>query len=375
MASIVAHLSPTPSGRLITAAQLRALLPPSATALALVRETRQALGRILTREDTRLALIVGPCSVHDARAALDYARRLAPLRDAYRDALEIVMRVYLEKPRTTLGWKGLINDPNLDGSYQIDEGLQRARQLLIDIHALGVPAATEFLDLMTVRYVDDLISWAAIGARTTESPMHRQAASGFALPIGFKNGTDGNVKIAIDALAVARAPHHYLNVSMDGRIEVASSKGNPGAHVVLRGGRKPNYDNASLDAACAALVRARMAPAVVIDASHGNSGKVARAQVDVCVDLARRIAEGEKRIAGVMVESNLAAGRQDIVPGVPLAYGQSVTDECLGWNDTVELIRLLARAVRTQRRTALFRSALASRTLPETKGGSLERTH
>jgi 3-deoxy-7-phosphoheptulonate synthase len=205
--------------------------------------------------------------------------------------------------------------------------------------------------------------------------MHRQAASGLALPIGFKNGTDGNVKIAIDALAVARAPHHYLNVSMDGRIEVASSKGNPGAHVVLRGGRKPNYDNASLDAACAALVRARMAPAVVIDASHGNSGKVARAQVDVCVDLARRIAEGEKRIAGVMVESNLAAGRQDIVPGVPLAYGQSVTDECLGWNDTVELIRLLARAVRTQRRTALFRSALASRTLPETKGGSLERTH
>lgn len=375
MASVITHLSPIHPGRLITAAQLRALLPPSGTALGLVRETRQALSSIIAREDARLALIVGPCSVHDARAALDYARRLAPLRDAYRDALEIVMRVYLEKPRTTLGWKGLINDPNLDGSYRIDEGLQCARQLLIDIHALGMPAATEFLDLMTVRYVDDLISWAAIGARTTESPMHRQAASGLALPIGFKNGTDGNVKVAIDALSVARAPHHYLTVSMDGRIEAVSSRGNPAAHVVLRGGRKPNYDHASIDAVCDELERARLAPSVVIDASHGNSGKVARAQVDVCADIAARIADGETRIAGVMVESNLAPGRQDIVSGAPLAYGQSVTDECLGWNDTVELIRLLARAVRTQRRTALFRGAQASRALFDDQGGSLERTH
>ncbi|CAB3679994.1 3-deoxy-7-phosphoheptulonate synthase [Trinickia soli] len=375
MASVITHLSPIHRGRLITAAQLRALLPPSGSALGLVLETRQALSRIVAREDARLALIVGPCSVHDARAALDYARRLAPLRDAYRDALEIVMRVYLEKPRTTLGWKGLINDPNLDGSSRIDEGLRRARQLLIDIHALGVPAATEFLDLMTVRYVDDLISWAAIGARTTESPMHRQAASGLALPIGFKNGTDGNVKVAIDALSVARAPHHYLTVSMDGRIEAASSRGNPAAHVVLRGGRKPNYDRASVDAVCDALERARLVPSVVIDASHGNSGKVARAQVDVCTDIAARIADGETRIAGVMVESNLAPGRQDIVSGTPLAYGQSVTDECLGWNDTVELIRLLARAVRTQRRTALFRGAQASRALSDDQGGSLERTH
>ncbi|MBU6488756.1 MAG: 3-deoxy-7-phosphoheptulonate synthase, partial [Burkholderiales bacterium] len=267
MASVVAPLSPIHTDRLITAARLRALLPSSGAALSLVRDTRQALTRIVAREDTRLALIVGPCSVHDARAALDYARRLAPLRDAYRDALEIVMRVYLEKPRTTLGWKGLINDPDLDGSYRIDEGLQRARQLLLDIHALGVPAATEFLDLMTVRYVDDLVSWAAIGARTTESPMHRQAASGLPMPIGFKNGTDGNVKVAVDAIAVARAPHHYLAVSMDGRIEVASSRGNSAAHIVLRGGRKPNYDRASLDAACAELERARMKPAVLVDAS------------------------------------------------------------------------------------------------------------
>lgn len=375
MTSVAAYRLPIMPGRLITAAQLRALLPPSASALALVHDTRVSLARIVARQDTRLALIVGPCSVHDARGALDYARRLAPLREAYRDALEIVMRVYLEKPRTTLGWKGLINDPDLDGSYRIDEGLQRARQLLIDIHALGVPAATEFLDLMTVRYVDDLVSWAAIGARTTESPMHRQMASGLALPIGFKNGTDGNLKVALDALAAARAPHHYLTVSMDGRIEAVSSRGNPAAHVVLRGGRRPNYDRASIDAVCSALARGGMTPSVMVDASHGNSGKVARAQVDVCVDLARRIAEGEPRIAGVMIESNLAPGRQDIVPGVPLAYGQSVTDECLGWSDTVDLIRLLARAVRTQRRTALYREALAPRALVDTQGDSFERTH
>lgn len=375
MASVIAHRSPIAANRLITAAQLRALLPPSAAALGLVRETREAIRSIVAREDTRLMLIVGPCSVHDSRAALEYARRLAPLRDAYRDALEIVMRVYLEKPRTTLGWKGLINDPNLDGSYRIDEGLQCARQLMLDVHALGMPAATEFLDLMTVRYVDDLVSWAAIGARTTESPMHRQAASGLNLPVGFKNGTDGNVKVAVDALLAARASHHYLTVAMDGRIEAVASQGNPAAHMVLRGGRKPNYDRQSVDAACAELARAGLTPSVVVDASHGNSGKVARAQVDVCAELGRRIAEGETRIAGIMVESNLAPGRQDIVPGAPLAYGQSVTDECLGWGDTVELIRLLARAVRTRRRTALYRGTPAPHALMDTRGGRLERTH
>lgn len=375
MDSVVAHRSQIMPGRLITASQLRALLPPSQPLLALVRDTRESLRRIVAREETRLAVIVGPCSVHDARAALDYARRLAPLRDAYRDALEIVMRVYLEKPRTTLGWKGLINDPNLDGSFRIDEGLQRARQLLIDIHALGVPAATEFLDLMTVRYIDDLVSWASIGARTTESSMHRQAASGMTLPVGFKNSTDGNVKVAIDAVTAARAPHRYLTVSMDGRIEAVSSHGNPAAHIVLRGGVKPNYDRASVDAVCASLMRNGMTPSVVVDASHGNSGKVARVQVDVCSDLACRISEGETRIAGVMIESNLSPGRQEIVPGAPLAYGQSITDECLGWTDTVDLIRLLARAVRTQRRTALARDASSSFSFIDAQGGSLGRTH
>lgn len=375
MASVVAHQSQIMPGRLITAAQLRALLPPNAPLLAMVHDTRAALRRIVAREDARLALIVGPCSVHDARAALDYARRLAPLREAYRDALEIVMRVYLEKPRSTLGWKGLINDPDLDGSFRIDEGLQRARQLLIDIHALGMPAATEFLDLMTVRYIDDLVSWAAIGARTTESPMHRQVASGLTMPIGFKNGTDGNCKIAVDAIAAARAPHHYLTVSMDGRIEAVSSSGNSATHIVLRGGMQPNYDRVSIDAVCRALEGNGMTPSVFVDASHGNSGKVARAQVDVCEDLARRIAEGETRVAGVMIESNLASGRQDIVPGVPLAYGKSITDECLGWSDTVDLIRLLARGVRTQRRTALARHASMPVGFIDVGEGSYRRTH
>ncbi|MGG1949316.1 3-deoxy-7-phosphoheptulonate synthase [Trinickia sp. NRRL B-1857] len=372
MDSVVAHRPQIMPGRLITAAQLRALLPPSPPLLALVRETRESLTRIVAREDSRLAVIVGPCSIHDPRAALDYARRLGPLREAYRDALEIVMRVYLEKPRTTLGWKGLINDPDLDGSYRIDEGLQRARQLLIDIHALGVPAATEFLDLMTVRYIDDLVSWAAIGARTTESPMHRQAASGLPLPIGFKNGTDGDVKVALEALAAARAPHHYLTVSMDGRIEAVSSRGNCAAHIVLRGGLRPNFDRATIDTVCGALARSGIAPSVVVDASHGNSGKVARAQVDVCADLAQRISNGETRVAGVMIESNLAPGRQDVVHGVPLVYGKSITDECLGWSDTVDLIRLLARAVRTQRRTALVQRASG---YTDAQGGCLGTIH
>ncbi|HEV3106693.1 MAG TPA: 3-deoxy-7-phosphoheptulonate synthase [Trinickia sp.] len=365
---------------LVTASQLRASLLASPSALALVRSTREAITRIVRREDTRITLIVGPCSIHDARAALEYAKRLAPLRDAYRDALEIVMRVYFEKPRTTLGWKGWINDPRLDGSYRIDEGLHGARQLLLDIHALGVPAATEFLDLMTVRYFDDLISWAAIGARTTESPMHRQAASGLELPIGFKNGTDGNVRVAIDALAAARASHRYLALSLDGRVEAASSEGNPSAHVVLRGGRKPNYDGASIDAVCAELERAGMKPAVIVDASHGNSGKLARAQADVCRDLARQIAGGETRIAGVMIESHLTHGRQEVIPGVPLAYGQSITDECLGWNDTAQLIELLADAVRARRAAAADRYASAPAHpglfhRPTTRGESIGRTH
>ncbi|CAN7646957.1 3-deoxy-7-phosphoheptulonate synthase [Trinickia sp. LjRoot230] len=351
--------APPSASRLPSAAQLRACFPLDGPARALVQRTRASLARIVCRQDARIALIVGPCSIHDRAAALDYAQRLAPLRAAHRDALEIVMRVYFEKPRTTVGWKGWINDPRIDGSYRIDEGLREARRLLIDIHALGLPAATEFLDLMTVRYFDDLISWAAIGARTTESPIHRQAASGLGLPVGFKNGTDGSARIAIDALAAARAPHRYLTVSLDGVVEAVTSPGNPAAHVVLRGGKQPNYDEASLDVVCAELQRAGMPPSVVVDASHGNSGKVARAQIGVCLDLAARIAAGEQRLAGVMIESHLVHGRQDPAAGVPLVYGQSITDECLGWHDTAELIHLLAGAVRARRRTALYHSTLA----------------
>jgi 3-deoxy-7-phosphoheptulonate synthase len=379
--NVVDDGAPSPyAATLITAAQLRTSLPASRTALALVQGTRESIARIVRREDTRIAVIVGPCSIHDAQAAREYAQRLAPLRAAYRDALEIVMRVYFEKPRTTLGWKGWINDPRLDGSCRIVEGLSGARRLLLDIHAMGVPAATEFLDLMTVRYLDDLISWAAIGARTTESPMHRQVASGLELPIGFKNGTDGNVKVAIDALAAARAPHRYLALSLAGRIEVVSSAGNPAAHVVLRGGKKPNYDGASIGAACTDLERAGMEPAVVVDASHGNSGKLARAQMDVCRNLARQIGGGETRIAGVMIESHLAHGRQDVIPGMPLAYGQSITDECLGWPDTAELIDELADAVRAQR-AATARDCVGAGThaglfhRPTTRGDAIGHTH
>jgi len=348
--------------RLVTAAQMRTTLPARSTALALVRRTREALARIVRRDDGRIALIVGPCSIHDPHAALDYARRLARLRDMHRDAVEIVMRVYLEKPHTALGWSGLVNDPRLDGSRRIGEGLQRGRQLLLDIHEVGMPAAMEFVDLMTVRYFDDLVSWAAIGARTAQSPMHRRAASGLAMPIGVKNGTDGNVDVAIEAAAAARSPQRYLALSMNGRIETVESEGNAAAHVVLRGGEQPNYDSDSVDSACAALARAGMRDAVVVDAGHGNSGHIASAQVDVCRDLAQQIAGGERRIAGVMIESHLAHGRQDVDTPARLVYGQSITDECLGWSETADLIHLLAAAVRARRRAALESDALAART-------------
>ncbi len=348
--------------RLVTAAQMRTTLPARSTALALVRRTREALARIVRRDDGRIALIVGPCSIHDPHAALDYARRLARLRDMHRDAVEIVMRVYLEKPHTALGWTGLINDPRLDGSRRIGEGLQRGRQLLLDIHEVGMPAAMEFVDLMTVRYFDDLVSWAAIGARTAQSQMHRQAASGLAMPIGFKNGTDGNVDVAIEAAVAARSPQRYLALSVNGRIETVESEGNAAAHVVLRGGEQPNYDSDSVDSACAALARAGVRDAVVVDAGHGNSGHVASAQVDVCRDLAQQIAGGERRIAGVMIESHLAHGRQNVDTPARLAYGQSITDECLGWSETADMIHLLAAAVRARRRAALESDALAART-------------
>ena len=321
------------------------------TAMATVDTSRQALHGMLCGSDDRLAVVIGPCSIHDPRAALEYAARLAPLRRELGDALELVMRVYFEKPRTTVGWKGLINDPDLDGSFRIDRGLRLARGLLRDINTLGVPAGTEFLDMITPQYIADLVAWGAIGARTTESQVHRELASGLSCPVGFKNGTDGNVKIAVDAVQAASQPHHFMAVTKDGRAAVASTSGNGDCHVILRGGKAPNFDAASVDAACTAIDKAGLRPQVMIDASHANSGKNPENQPRVIEDLAVRIAAGETRILGVMVESHLLGGRQELQPGQPLRYGQSITDGCLGWEDSVQVLQRLARAVRQRRRT------------------------
>ena len=321
------------------------------TAMATVDTSRQALHGMLCGSDDRLAVVIGPCSIHDPRAALEYAARLAPLRRELGDALELVMRVYFEKPRTTVGWKGLINDPDLDGSFRIDRGLRLARGLLRDINTLGVPAGTEFLDMITPQYIADLVAWGAIGARTTESQVHRELASGLSCPVGFKNGTDGNVKIAVDAVQAASQPHHFMAVTKDGQAAVATTSGNGDCHVILRGGKVPNYDAASVEAACTAIGKAGLAARVMIDASHANSGKNPENQPRVVEDIAARIAAGEQRILGVMVESHLLGGRQDLQPGQPLRYGQSITDGCLGWEDSVQVLQRLARAVRQRRRT------------------------
>jgi len=314
--------------------------------------SRKAVHDILGRTDDRLVAIVGPCSIHDPKAALDYARRLAGLRRDLADDLEVVMRVYFEKPRTTIGWKGLINDPYLDGSFDINNGLRIARGLLVDINALGVPAAVEFLDMTTPQYLADLVSWGAIGARTTESQVHRELASGLSCPVGFKNGTDGNIKIAVDAVRSAAQPHHFLAVTRDGHCAIAATTGNSDCHVILRGGKKPNYDAASLEAACNLVEASGLAPRVMVDASHANSSKKAENQPRVLADIADRIRAGETRIFGIMAESNLVAGRQDLVPGEPLVYGQSITDACVDWNTTVDMLRDLADAVKARRKTA-----------------------
>ena len=335
----------------VGAGQLRYEWPRDRTSARLVEDTRRALASILAGDDDRLALIVGPCSIHDTEAAFEFARRLAPLRARHADTLEIVMRVYFEKPRTRGGWKGLINDPWLDDSFRIDEGLRMARGILLGVNALGVPAATEFLDPITTPYLEDLVSWGAIGARTTESQVHRQTASGLGAPVGFKNGSDGNVKIAIDGVLASRAAHRYLRPADRGGIEIVATSGNPHTHIVLRGGKTPNYDAHSIASACAALRDAHLPPFVVVDASHGNSGKQTRAQLDVCEDLALQLEAGARAIAGVMLESFLVEGRQDIVPGRPLVFGQSVTDACLGWNDTARVIEQLSAAVAARRRS------------------------
>jgi len=332
-----------------TPAEVIGEFPRSDAATKTVLSARHAVHNILHGSDDRLLVVVGPCSIHDAAAAKDYAHRLAALRRKLDDRLEIVMRVYFEKPRTTVGWKGLINDPNLDGSFDIDNGLRLARSLLSDINDLGLPAGCEFLDMTTPQYIADLVAWAAIGARTTESQIHRELASGLSSPVGFKNGTDGDVRIAIDAVGAASHPHHFMAVTKSGRSAIASTTGNKDTHVILRGGKAPNYDAGSVEAASAELTKAGLRPALMIDASHANSAKKPENQPLVVGDVAQQVEAGDRRIIGVMIESNLVAGRQDLVLGRPLTYGQSITDGCIGWDTTVEVLERLADAVETRR--------------------------
>jgi 3-deoxy-7-phosphoheptulonate synthase len=322
-----------------------------------VSNARQALHDILHGHDDRLAVVIGPCSIHDPVAALEYARRLRPLRDALGGELEIIMRVYFEKPRTTVGWKGLINDPDMDGSFQINRGLRTARGLLRDINALGLPAGCEYLDIISPQYIADLVAWGAIGARTTESQVHREMASGLSCPVGFKNGTDGNVKIAVDAVGAAAHPHHFLAVTKEGRSAIAATAGNPDGHVILRGGKTPNYDAGSVASASDMLSKAGLPPRLMIDASHANSGKNPDNQPRVIEDIALQLEAGESRIIGVMVESNLVAGQQAMVDGQPLVYGQSVTDGCIGWEDSVAVLSRLAQAVRRRREQKVQQAA------------------
>ncbi len=324
-------------------------IPRTLTATRVVMAARNAVHGILHDGDDRLLVIVGPCSVHDPAAAIAYAERLGSLREHLSDRLEIVMRVYFEKPRTTVGWKGLINDPDLDGSFNINKGLRLARSVLSAVNNLGVPAGTEFLDMTTPQYIADLVAWAAIGARTTESQIHRELASGLSCPVGFKNGTDGDVRIAADAVQSASHPHHFMAVTKRGHSAIAATSGNEDCHIILRGGRVPNYDAASVEAAAAELARSGVGQRMMVDTSHANSGKKPENQPHVAAEIARQVSNGEARIMGVMMESNLVAGRQDVVPGVALAYGQSITDGCIDWETTVPALTLLADAVAARR--------------------------
>lgn len=326
-------------------------IPRTLTATRTVAASRNAIHAVLTGTDDRLVVVVGACSIHDPAAAVDYASRLASLRESLSDRLEIVMRVYFEKPRTTVGWKGLINDPDLDGSFNIDKGLRMARNVLSAVNNLGLPAATEFLDMATPQYIADLVAWGAIGARTTESQIHRELASGLSCPVGFKNGTDGNLRIAAEAVKSAAQPHHFMAVTKGGRSAIATTTGNEDCHVILRGGIVPNYDAASIAAASAELGRIGVTPRLMIDVSHANSNKKPENQPLVAADVAGQIAAGDECIIGVMIESNLVAGRQDVVPGKPLLYGQSITDGCIDWETTETVLHGLADAVE-QRRSA-----------------------
>ncbi len=323
--------------------------PVSNRAAQTTYAARQAIHRVLHGADDRLLVVVGPCSIHDFDAAMEYAKRLEKEMARHAEDLIVVMRVYFEKPRTTVGWKGLINDPRLDGSFRINEGVRLARRLLLEINDLGLPCATEFLDTITPQYTADLIAWGAIGARTTESQVHRELASGLSCPVGFKNGTDGNVRIAVDAIRAASAPHHFLSVTKGGHSAIVSTSGNEDCHVILRGGKAPNYDAASVDQCCADIAAAGLAARVMVDFSHANSSKKYERQVDVAKDVGAQIAGGDERIIGVMVESHLVEGRQDLTPDKPLEYGKSITDACIGWDATLGVLDTLAQAVRQRR--------------------------
>jgi len=318
--------------------------------------TRDAIRKIMRREDDRLLVVMGPCSIHDPVAAVEYARKLMAERARFAGTLEIVMRVYFEKPRTTVGWKGLINDPYLDESYRIDEGLRIGRQLLLEINKLGMPAGSEFLDVISPQYLGDLIAWGAIGARTTESQVHRELASGLSAPIGFKNGTDGNIRIAIDAIQAAARPHHFLSVHKNGQVAIVETRGNGDCHVILRGGKTPNYDAGSIAAACREIEAAKLPCTLMVDCSHANSSKQHLKQVDVARDIGEQIAAGSRCIFGTMVESHLHAGAQKFAAGKDdpskLVYGQSITDACIGWDDSLAVLDVLSRAVTARREQA-----------------------
>ena len=337
----------------VTPAELLEEVPVSEAASERIHETRHAIHRLLTGEDDRLLVITGPCSIHDPQAGREYAARLLDHRRSLCDSLLVVMRVYFEKPRTTVGWKGLINDPDLDGRFNINKGLRIARRLLCELNDSGMPAGVEFLDIVTPQYLADLISWGAIGARTTESQVHRELASGLSCPVGFKNGTSGNVRIAVDAVGAAKHPHVFLSFTKAAHSAVFETTGNEDTHIILRGGASPNYETEHVRAAAEVLAAAGHAPRLMVDFSHANSAKQPQRQRDVCRDVAGQIASGEDAVMGVMIESHLVAGRQDVVAGQPLTYGQSITDACIGWDATVEMLGELAEAVarrRTNRR-------------------------
>jgi 3-deoxy-7-phosphoheptulonate synthase len=343
--------------------QLVRMFPIRGTAVeALIAQTRRRITRIMAGHDDRLLVIIGPCSIHDPVAALEYAHKLRVPRDSYADTLEIVMRVYFEKPRTTVGWKGLINDPGLDESFRIEEGLHIARQLLTNINKSGMPAGGELLDVISPQYIGDLISWGAIGARTTESQVHRELASGISAPIGFKNGTDGNIRIAVDAVQAAARSHHFLGVHKNGQVAIVTTTGNADCHVILRGGRQPNYDAASVEAACRELEGAKLERRLMVDCSHANSGKLHERQLEVAREIAAQVSAGSTGIFGVMLESHLKPGAQKFSAGkddpLTLVYGQSITDACIGWDDSMTALKMLSSAVKARRAVSVRASVV-----------------